>query len=59
VTLTCKPLLRSIAKVNKIRRSEIALLPHQHIWRCLQDITIDHQAAQQAIDAMVISASPE
>jgi hypothetical protein len=57
--LTNKPLLRSIAKVKKIRQSEIALLPHQHIWRCLQDITIDHQAAQQDIDAMITSASPE
>jgi hypothetical protein len=59
VSLTCKPLLKSIAKVNKIRQSEIVLLPHKHIWRCLQDITIDCQAAQQAIDAMIISASPE
>jgi hypothetical protein len=59
VTLTTKPLLRSIAKVNKFRQSEIALLPHRHIWRCLQYITIDYQAAQQAIDEMIISASPE
>jgi hypothetical protein len=59
VTLTNKPLLRSINRVNKLRQSEIVTLPHRHIWHCLQDITIDHQAAQQALDSMITSASPE
>jgi hypothetical protein len=59
VPLTDKPLLRSINRVNRLRQSEIVLLPHRHIWRCLQDITIDYQAAQQEIDALITSASPE
>ena len=42
VTVTTKPLLKSITKVNKARETEIVTLPHRHIWACLQDITIDH-----------------
>ena len=42
VTLTTKALLKSIAKVNQARQTEIITLPHRHIWHCLQDITIDH-----------------
>ena len=59
VTLTTKPLFKSIAKVNKARQTEIVTLPHQHIWHCLQDITIDHHAAVQELDALMIGASPE
>jgi hypothetical protein len=59
VTLTTKPLLRSIKKINKLRQSEIVLFPHQHIWRCLQDITIDYQAAQQELNALINNAAPE
>ena len=59
VTLTTKPLLKSIAKVNKARQTEIVTLPHRHIWACLQDITIDHAAAVQELDALMVDASPE
>jgi hypothetical protein len=59
LTVTTKPLIKSIAKVNKKRPSEIVLLPHQHIWHCLQDITIDHRAAEQELDALMLGASPE
>ena len=34
VTLTAKPLLKSIALVNLARQSEIVTLPHRHISRC-------------------------
>ena len=40
-------------------QTEIVLLPHQHIWRCLQDITIDHAAAVQQLEALMVGASPE
>ena len=59
VSLTTKPLFKSITKVNRKRESEIVTLPHQHIWRCLQDITIDHQAAVEELDALMIEATPE
>jgi hypothetical protein len=59
ITLTNKPLFKSINKVNKTRQTEIVLLPHQHIWRCLQDITINHAAAIQELDALMVGASPE
>ena len=59
VTVTTKPLLKSIAKVNKARETEIVTLPHRHIWACLQDITIDHAAAVQELDALMVDASPE
>ena len=59
VTLTAKPLLKSITKVNKARETEIVTLPHRHIWHCLQDITIDHAAAVQELDALMVDASPE
>jgi hypothetical protein len=59
VTTTTKPLLKSIIKVNKARHSEIVLFPHQHIWRCLQDVTIDHQAAVSELDALMVGASRE
>ena len=58
--MTTKPLFKSIDKVSKKRQTEIVLLPHKHIWRaCLQDITIDHQAAVQELDALMVDASPE
>ena len=57
VTLTTKPLLKSITKVNKTRQTEIVLLPHQHIWRCLQDITIDHVSAIQELNALMVGAT--
>jgi hypothetical protein len=59
VTLTTSALLKSIAKVNQARETEIVTLPHQHIWRCLQDITIDHQAAQQALESLMVNATPQ
>jgi hypothetical protein len=59
VTLTTKPLFKSITKVNKKRQSEIVTLPHQHIWRCLQDIKIDHQAAVQELEGLMVGATPE
>ena len=54
VTVTTKPLLKSIAKVNKARETEIVTLPHRHIWACLQDITIDHAAAVQELDTLMV-----
>jgi hypothetical protein len=57
ITLTTKPLFKSIDKVNKKRQSEIVTLPHQHIWRCLQDISIEHQAAVQELDGLMIGAT--
>ena len=59
VDLTSKPLLKSITKVNNARETEIVTLPHRHIWACLQDITIDHAAAVQELDALMVDASPE
>ena len=59
IFLNSKPLLKSIAKVNLARQTEIVFLPHQHIWLCLQDIKIDHAAAVQELDAFLIDASPE
>jgi hypothetical protein len=59
VILTTKPLLKSITKANKKRQSEIVTLPHQHIWLCLQDIQIDHQAAVQELDAVLVGATSE
>ncbi len=59
VELTTRALLKSITKVNLARQSEIVTLPHRHIWRCLQDITIDHASALQELDALMIEASPE
>ena len=59
ITLTTKPLFKSITKVNKTRQTEIVTLPHQHIWRCLQDITIDHHAAVQELDALMVGATQE
>jgi hypothetical protein len=59
ITLTNKPLFKSINKVNKTRQTEIVLLPHKHIWRCLQDITIDHGAAIQELDTLMVGATPE
>jgi hypothetical protein len=58
VTLTTRALLKSIARVNQSRQTEIATLPHRHIWRCLQDITIDNQAAQQELEALMVNATP-
>ncbi len=59
IVLNSKPLLKSIAKINQARQDEIVTLPHRHIWRCLQDITIDHPAAVQELDNLMINASPE
>jgi hypothetical protein len=59
ITLTTTPLFKSINKVNKKRQTEIATLPHQYIWRCLQDITIDHQAALQELNALMVGATQE
>ena len=59
VTLTTRALLKSIAKVNQKRQSEIVTLPHRHIWHCLQDITIDHASAVQELDALMVGAAPE
>ena len=59
VELTTRALLKSITKVNLARQSEIVTLPHRHIWRCLQDITIDHASAVRELEALTIEASPE
>jgi hypothetical protein len=59
VTLTTRALLKSIAKVNQAMQSEIVTLPHHHIWDCLQDITIDHDAAVRELDALISGATPE
>ena len=59
ITLTTKPLLKSIAKINQARQDEIITLPHRHTWHCLQDITIDHAAAVQELDDLIGDASPE
>ena len=59
VTVTTKPLIKSITKINKARETEIVTLPHWHIWACLQDITIDHVSAVQELDALMVDASPE
>jgi hypothetical protein len=40
-------------------QSEIVTLPHHHIWDCLQDVTIDHDAAVREIDALISGATPE
>jgi hypothetical protein len=58
VALTTRALLKSIAKVNQARQTEIVTLPHRHIWRCLQGITIDHAAAVQELDEPVVEDSP-
>jgi len=57
--LNSKALLKSIAKVNQARQTEIVTLPHRHIWHCLQDITIDHASAAQELDALMVDASSE
>jgi hypothetical protein len=59
VRLTTRALLKSIAKVNLARQTEIVLLPHRHIWRSLQDITIDHASAVQELNALMVGAGPE
>jgi hypothetical protein len=59
IFLTTKPLLRSVNKIKKLRQSEIVLFPHEHIWRCLQDITIDYQAVLRELDALINNATPE
>jgi hypothetical protein len=57
--VTTKPLLKSINKVNKARQTEIVTLPHQHIWHCLQDVTIDHHSAIQELDSLMVGATQE
>jgi hypothetical protein len=57
--VTTRPLLKSISKINKARETGIDTLPHRHIWNCLQDITIDHAAAIQELDTLMINASQE
>lgn len=59
ILFTSKSLLKSIAKVDLRRQTEIVLLPHKHIWNCLQDITIDHDAAMRELDDLTAGASPE
>ena len=59
IILKSKALLKSIAKINLARQTEIITLPHRHIWHCLQDITIDHASAAQELDALMVDASSE
>ena len=58
-TLMARPLIQSIAKVDLRRQSEIVTLPHRHIWRCLQDITINLDAAMMELDDLMVNATPE
>ena len=57
IILKSKALLKSIAKINLARQTEIITLPHRHIWHCLQDITIDHASAAQELDALMVDAT--
>ena len=59
IILKSKALLKSIAKINLARQTEIITLPHRHIWHCLQDITIDHASAAQELDALMVDATLE
>ena len=59
VTLTAKPLMKSIAKVNQERQTEIVTLPHRHIWDCLRKVTIDFPQAERELDALMVDATPE